>query len=54
VSVAVAGGLLLFAIRGIFLDVAQPPFMVLGATAIALGRISFIALRQFPAESRRA
>jgi DNA-binding CsgD family transcriptional regulator len=54
VSVAVAGGLLLFAIRGIFLDVAQPPFMVLGAIAIALGWISFIALRQFPAESRRA
>lgn len=54
VSLAVAGGSLLFAIRGIFLGVPPPPFMVLGAIAIAIGWISFLAMGQFPAESRRA
>lgn len=54
VSAVVAGGHVLFAIRGIFLGVPQPPFMVLGAIAIAIGWISFLAMRQFPAQSRRA
>jgi DNA-binding CsgD family transcriptional regulator len=54
VSLAVAGGHLLFAIRGTFLGVPQPPFMVLGAIAIAIGWISFLAMGRFPAESRRA
>jgi len=54
VSVAVAGGHILFAIRGIFLGVPQPPFMVMGAIAIAIGWISYVAMGQFRAESRRA
>jgi DNA-binding CsgD family transcriptional regulator len=54
VSVAVAGGHFLFAIRGIFLGVPQPPFMVMGAIAIAIGWISYVAMGQFRAESRRA
>jgi DNA-binding CsgD family transcriptional regulator len=54
VSVAVAGGHLLFAVRGIFLGVPQPPFVVLGAIAIAIGWISYLAMGQFPAESRRS
>jgi hypothetical protein len=53
-SVAVAGGHILFAIRGIFLGVPQPPFMVVGAIAIAIGWISYVAMGQFRAESRRA
>lgn len=53
VSLAVAGGHLLFAIRGLFLGVPQPPFLVLGALAIAMGWISFLAMGRFPAESRR-
>jgi DNA-binding CsgD family transcriptional regulator len=54
VSVAVAGGHILFAIRGIFLGVPRPPFMVMGAIAIAIGWISYVAMGQFRAESRRA
>lgn len=53
VSLAVAAGHLLFAIRGIFLGVPQPPFVVLGAVAIAIGCISFVAIGQLPHESRR-
>jgi DNA-binding CsgD family transcriptional regulator len=53
VSLAVAGGHLLFAIRGIFLGPPQP-FIVMGATAIAIGWISFLAIGHFPAEARRA
>ena len=48
VSLALAGGQLLFAIRGIFLGVPQPPFMILGAIAIVIGWISFLAMRQYP------
>jgi DNA-binding CsgD family transcriptional regulator len=44
VSLAVAGGHLLFAVRGIFLGPPQP-FVVLGAIAIAIGWISFRAMR---------
>jgi DNA-binding CsgD family transcriptional regulator len=53
VSLAVAGGHLLFAMRRIFLGVPQAPFVVLGAIAIAIGWISFFAMRQFPTPSRR-
>jgi DNA-binding CsgD family transcriptional regulator len=52
VSLAVAGGHLLFAIRGIFLGVPQPPFMVVGAIAIAIGWISFWAMGAYPAATR--
>jgi DNA-binding CsgD family transcriptional regulator len=44
VSLAVAGGHLLFAVRGIFLGPTRP-FLVLGALAIAIGWISFRAMR---------
>lgn len=53
VSLAVAGGHLLFALRGILLGPPQP-FIVMGATAIAIGSISFLAMGNFPAETRRA
>ena len=53
VSLAVAGGHLLFAIRGIFLGPPQP-FIVMGAIAIAIGWISFVAIGRFPAEAHRA
>jgi DNA-binding CsgD family transcriptional regulator len=52
VSLAVAAGHLLFGIRGIFLGVPQPPFVVLGAIAIAIGCISFWAMRAYPAPTR--
>lgn len=52
VSLAVAGGHLLFAIRGIFLGVPQPPFIVLGAIAIAIGLISFRAKGAYQAATR--
>lgn len=47
-SVAVAGGCLLFAVRGLFLG-ELPPFMILGATSFAIGWISFRALDSYPA-----
>ena len=53
ISLAVAGGHLLFAIRGIFLGPPQP-FIVMGAIAFAIGWISFRALGDFPGEARRA
>lgn len=53
VSLAVAGGHLLFAVRGIFLGVPQPPFMVLGGLAIAIGLISLRAMSSYPAATRR-
>lgn len=53
VSLAVAGGHLLFAIRGIFLGPPQP-FLVMGAIAIAIGWISYRALDNSPAGARRA
>ena len=53
VSLAVAGGHLLFAIRGIFLGPPQP-FIVMGAIAIAIGWTSFLAIGHFPADPRRA
>jgi DNA-binding CsgD family transcriptional regulator len=53
VSLAVAGGHLLFAIRGIFLGPPQP-FVVVGAIALAIGWISYVAMGHFPAEARRA
>jgi len=53
VSLAVAGGHLLFAIRGIFLGPPQP-FVVMGASAIAIGWITFVAMRHFPAEAHRS
>jgi DNA-binding CsgD family transcriptional regulator len=53
VSLAVAGGHLLFAIRGIFLGPPQP-FMVMGVIAFAIGWISFRAMGDFPGEARRA
>jgi DNA-binding CsgD family transcriptional regulator len=43
VSLTVAGGHLLFAIRGIFLG-ELPPFMILGAITFAIGWISFRAM----------
>jgi DNA-binding CsgD family transcriptional regulator len=46
-SLAVAGGHLLFAIRGILLGPVQP-FIVMGAVAIAIGWISFRALSHDP------
>jgi DNA-binding CsgD family transcriptional regulator len=49
ISLAVAGGHVLFAIRGMFLGVAQPPFMVLGAISIAIGGIALLAMRAYPA-----
>jgi len=49
VSLAFAGGQLLFAIRGIFIGPPEP-FIVLGAIAIAIGGISFPAIGQFPGE----
>jgi DNA-binding CsgD family transcriptional regulator len=52
VSLAVAGGHLLFAIRGIFLGVPQPPFVVLGGIAIAIGWISVWAMGAYPAATR--
>jgi DNA-binding CsgD family transcriptional regulator len=52
VSLAVSGGHLLFAIRGIFLGVPQPPFVVLGAIAIAIGWISLRAMGAYPAAAR--
>jgi hypothetical protein len=39
--------------RGIFLGVPQAPFVILGAIAIAIGWVSFFAMRQFPTPSRR-
>ncbi len=42
VSVAVAGGHLLFAIRGLFLG-ELPPFMILGAIGLAIAWVSFRA-----------
>jgi hypothetical protein len=53
VSLAFGGGHLLFAIRGIFLGPPQP-FIVMGAIAIAICWISFLAMGHFPAEARRA
>jgi len=47
VSVAVAGGCLLFAIRGLFLG-QLPPFMILGAAAFAIGWIALRALGSYP------
>jgi DNA-binding CsgD family transcriptional regulator len=52
VSLAVAGGHLLFAIRGLFLDVPQLPFAVLGLIAIAIGVTSFVAMRAYRAGTR--
>jgi DNA-binding CsgD family transcriptional regulator len=48
VSVAVAGGHLLFAVRGLFLG-QLPPFMILGVLAIAIGWISFRAMASYGA-----
>ena len=53
VSLAVAGGHLLFAIRGIFLGPPQP-FIVMGAISVAIGWISFRSLGDFTGEARRA
>ena len=53
-SLAVAAGHLLFAVRGMFLGVPQLPFIVLGVTAVAIGCISFVAMGRLPAEPRRA
>ncbi len=53
VSLAVAGGHLLFAVRGIFLGPPQP-FVVMGAIAIALGWTSYLAIGHFSADPRRA
>jgi DNA-binding CsgD family transcriptional regulator len=53
VSLAVACGHLLFAIRGMFLGPPQP-FIVMGALAIAIGWVSFRAMGHFPAEARQA
>ncbi len=50
-SLAVAGGHLLFALRGIFLGPVQP-FIVMGAAAIAIGWISFRALNHYPPQRR--
>lgn len=47
ISVAVAAGHLLFAIRGMFLGLL-PPFMVMGVLALAIGWISFRARQTFP------
>lgn len=52
VSLAVAGGHLLFAIRGLFLVAPQPPFALLGAIAVAIGGISLLAMRAYPAATR--
>jgi DNA-binding CsgD family transcriptional regulator len=52
VSLAVAGGHLLFAIRGLFLDAPQLPFALLGAIAVAIGGISLLAMRAYPAATR--
>jgi DNA-binding CsgD family transcriptional regulator len=47
VSAAVAGGHLLFAVRGLFLG-PLPPFMIMGAIAFAIGWISLRARSSFP------
>lgn len=52
VSLAVAGGHLLFAIRGLFLDAPQLPFALLGALAVVIGGISLLAMRVYPAAAR--
>jgi DNA-binding CsgD family transcriptional regulator len=52
VSLAFGGGHLLFAIRGIFLGPPQP-FIVMGAIAIAICWVSFLAMGHSPAEARR-
>jgi DNA-binding CsgD family transcriptional regulator len=51
VSLAAAGGHLLFSARGIFLGPPQP-FIVMGAIAIAIGGLSFLAMGQSPALRR--
>ncbi len=48
VSLAVAGGHLLFAIRGIFLG-PPAPFIVMGAIGIAIAGISFLAMKHLVA-----
>jgi DNA-binding CsgD family transcriptional regulator len=52
VSLAAAGGHLLFAVRGMLLEVPQPPFLVLGGIAIAIGVVSLWAIGAFPAARR--
>jgi DNA-binding CsgD family transcriptional regulator len=53
ISLAVAAGQLLFAIRGIFIGPPQP-FIVIGAIAIAIGGISFFAIGHFTDERAQA
>jgi DNA-binding CsgD family transcriptional regulator len=48
VSLAAAVGHLLFAVRGLYLGQPVQPFLVLGALAVAMGIISFGAMRGFP------
>jgi DNA-binding CsgD family transcriptional regulator len=48
VSVAIAAGHLLFAVRGIFLSGSAVPFLLLGAIGFAIGWISLRARQAFP------
>lgn len=48
VSLAAAGGHVLFAIRGLFLSGPAWPFLVLGAAAFAIGLTSLRVLRAYP------
>jgi DNA-binding CsgD family transcriptional regulator len=49
-SLAAAGGHVLFAIRGLFLDQPVPPFLVLAAVALVIGWVSFRAMKAHPAD----
>ncbi|HEX3219239.1 MAG TPA: hypothetical protein VHU77_04310, partial [Candidatus Limnocylindria bacterium] len=48
VSLAAAGGHVLFAIRGLFLSGPVQPFIVLGAMAAVIMLISWLAMRDMP------